>query len=65
MINSLPHNPDFLAILTERAFENFVGKGENAGNIKKCTLFLEPSILSRLKMLSIWTSLKLCRLVKS
>ena len=31
-INSLLHNPDFSTTLKYRAFENIVGKGENAGN---------------------------------
>ena len=30
MFNSLPHNP--LTTLKEEAFENIVGKGQNAGN---------------------------------
>ena len=37
--------------LYKKPFENFVGKGENA------------SLFCRLHMLSIWTSLKFCRLV--
>ena len=58
-------------------FENIVGKGENAGNehfllFKQCFLPLPLRILifqshsfCRLQMLSIWTSPKFCRLVKS
>ena len=31
-LKSLPHKPRFLMMLKKRAFENIVGKGENAGN---------------------------------
>ena len=57
-------------------FENFVGKEENDGN-KHCLLFpqcflsyerqlkhFELHLICRLQMLSIWASLKFCRLVK-
>ena len=59
------------------AFENIVGKGENAGN-QHCLLFpqcflpfskqisiSESHIFCRLQILSILTGLKFCRLVKS
>ena len=56
-----------LMTLMERTFENIVGKGENAGN--QCFLpFLqqvfnfEPHSIRSLQMLSIWTSLRFCRL---
>ena len=32
LINSLPHNPDFLTTQGKKLFENTLGKGENAGN---------------------------------
>ena len=31
-VNPLPHNPDFLTTLRNKALENIVEKGENAGN---------------------------------
>ena len=58
------------------AFENIVGKGENAGNqhfllFQQCFLpfpnqisIFESRFFCRLQMLSIWTSLKICCLVK-
>ena len=57
--------------------ENIVGKGENAGNQHfllfpisflpcwKQILMFELHLFCRLRMLSIWTSLKLCCVVKS
>ena len=66
-----------LTTQTEKPFENIVGKGENAGNLhfllfpqcflpftKQISIFQSP-LFCRLHMLSIWTSLKFCRLVKS
>ena len=58
------------------AFENIVGKEENAGNqhfllfpqcflpIQKQTLTFELHLLCRLQILLIWASLKFCYLVK-
>ena len=66
----------FLSPLEEKAFENIVGKGENAGYkhfllFPQCFLLFPTQISSfesrlfrRLKMLCICTSLKFCRLVK-
>ena len=42
------------------AFENIVGKGENAGNFS-----VQPISFCSLQTLSIWTSLEICCLVKS
>ena len=58
------------------AFENIVGKGENAGNqhflLSQCFLLFptkisisESELFCRLQMLSVWTSLEICHLVKS
>ena len=66
-----------LTTLYKKPFENIVGKGENAGNqhfllFPKCFLLFPKQIsvfqshlFCRLKMLSIWTSLSFCCLVKS
>ena len=66
-----------LTTLKEKAFENIVGKGENAGNqhfllFPQCFLPFPKQIsifqlhsICRLQMLSIWTSLKFCCVVKS
>ena len=63
--------------MEKKAFENVVGKGENAGNqhfllFPQCLLLFptqisifELELFCRLQMLSIWTSLQFCRLVKS
>ena len=63
--------------MEKKAFENVVGKGENAGNqhfllFPQCFLLFptqisifELELFCRLQMLSIWTSLQFCRLVKS
>ena len=63
--------------LKKKAFENIVGRGENAGNqhfliFTHCFLLIPPrsSILEshlfcHLQMFSIWTSLKFCRSVMS
>ena len=65
-----------LMILKQRAFENIVGKGENAGNqhfllIPQCFLpfsnqisISHPHLSCCLQMLSIWTSPRFCRLVR-
>ena len=66
-----------LATLTKKPFENLVGKGENAGN-QHFLLFLQcflpfpkqfsiyqSLIFCRLQVVSIWTSLKFHRLIKS
>ena len=62
--------------LRKRALENIVGKGENAANqhfllFPQCFLpyqrhqsSFELHINCRMQILSIWTSLKICRLVK-
>ena len=74
--DSLPHNANFKLPL-KKPFENFVGKGENAGNqhfllFLQCFLpfseqisVLQSHLFCRQQMLSIWTSLKICHLVKS
>ena len=61
----------------KKTFENIVGKGENAGYqhfllFPQCFLHFHKQISifyihlnCRLQMLSIWTGLNLCRLVKS
>ena len=61
----------------DRAFENIVGKGENAGYqhfllFQQCFLpfpnqifIFHSNIFCQLQMLSIWTSLKFCHLVES
>ena len=61
----------------KKPFENIVGKGENAGNqhfllFPQCSLPIPKRISSfklhlicHLQMPSIWTSLKICCLVKS
>ena len=63
--------------LNEKALENIVGKGENAGDQhflllpqyfpplpKKIQLF-DSLLFFRLQMLSFWSSLKFCHLVES
>ena len=66
-VNSLPHNPN----PEEEAFENIVGKEENAGNqhflpFPQCFLPIPRRISDEVILSSaIWTSLKICRLVKS
>ena len=66
-----------LTTLKKKAFKNIVGKGENAGNqhflfFPQCFLTFSKRIsvfqlhlFCRLQMLSISTSPKFCRLVKS
>ena len=67
-----------LMTLKKKSFENILGKGENAGNqhfllFMQCFLpipkrifrFFKIHLFCRLQMLSIWTSLKICRLEKS
>ena len=61
---------------TKKPFENIVGKGENAGNqhfllFPQCFLpftrqisNFQSCLFCCLQMLSIWTGLKFCRLVK-
>ena len=68
--------PTFYA-LKKKPFETIVGKGENAGNqqfllflqcflpFPKQILTFQSHLVCRLQRLSIWTSLKFCRLVKS
>ena len=75
-INSLLQNPDFLMTLEGITLENTVGKGENAGNqhflpFPQCFLpspkqisILKTHLFYRLQMLSIWTGLRFCCLVK-
>ena len=73
-----PYHTILLTTLRKEAFENILGKGENAGNqhfllFPKCFLHIPEQIsifeliplFYRLQMLSIWTSLKFCCLVKS
>ena len=61
----------------KKPFENIVRKGENAGNqhfliFPQCFFATNPKkkfcfklhLFCRLQVLSIWTSLKICRLVK-
>ena len=39
MINSLPHNPDLVKDRNKGAYENIMGKGENAGYLfQQCFL---------------------------
>ena len=65
-----------LTTLYKKSFENTVGKGENAGNQhfllfpqcfqpfpKQISIF-QSHLFCRLQMISIWTSLKFCCLVK-
>ena len=60
-------------ILRRKAFENIKGKGENAGNhFRQCFLTCQGQMLSlglhlkcRLQILSIWTCVKFCHLIKS
>ena len=66
-----------LTTLWKQPFENIVGKGENAGNqhfllFPQCFLpfpkqisILHSHLFCCLQMLSIWSSLKFCSLVKS
>ena len=62
---------------TSMSLENIVGKGENAGKhhyfpfptlfstlLRKKKKSLQPHLICRLQMLSVWTSLKFYRLVK-
>ena len=61
----------------KKAFENIVGKGENAGNqhflifpqyflpFSKQVLICQSNLFFHLQILSIWTILKCCHLVKS
>ena len=68
--------PTFNDPQTEKPFENIVGKGENAGKqhfllFPQCFLpftkqisISQSPLFCRLHMLSSWTSLKFCRLVK-
>ena len=72
----LPNNLD-LTTLKKKALENIVGKGVNAGNqhfllFPQCFLpfpklisIFATQLFCRLQMLSIWTSQKICHLVKS
>ena len=65
-----------LTTSTEKPFENIVEKGENAGNqhfllfpqcflpFPKQVLIFYSNLFCRLRMLSIWTSLNFCCLVK-
>ena len=74
---TLYHKITTLTTPRKRAFENIVGKEENAGNkhflpFSQCFLpyqrhksSFEQHINCRLQMLSIWTSLKFCQLVKT
>ena len=76
MFKSLPHNPAKRP-LKKKPSENNVGKGKNAGNqyfilFPQCFLPFKKEksnfkwhLICRLLMLSIWASLKTCRLVKS
>ena len=80
-INSLILNPCVLTNPKYKAFENIVGKGENAGNqhflifptmfstlsMTEIIIFatIHLSFASALLLLSIWTSLNWCCLVKS
>ena len=69
--------PKILMTLRRKTFENIVGKGENAGHqhfllFPQCLLPFPNQISTfllhlfcRLQMLSIWTSLKFCCMVKS
>ena len=62
--------------LKKKTFKNIVGKGENAGNrhfllFQQCLLLYQREksshqqyLFSRLEILSIWTSLKFCRLMR-
>ena len=66
-----------LTPLRKKPFENTIGKGENAGNqhfllFPQCFLpfpeqisIFQSPLFCRLEMLSIWTGLKFCRVVKS
>ena len=70
-----PYNDD-LTHWRKRPFENIVGKKENAGNqhfllfprflpLSKQISIFQPHLFCRLQMLSIWTSLQFCHLVKN
>ena len=76
MAKPFPKRSRLLTTLKKKAFENNVGKGENAGNqhfllfptlltFPKQTLLFQSHLFGRLEMLSIWTSLKICHLRKS
>ena len=64
-----------LMTLKKNTFENIVGNRENAGNqhflhnvfykFQKEFPFLSYKLYRRLQILSIWTSLKICQLIKS
>ena len=70
-----PKQSRLLTTLRKKPFKNIVGKGENAGNqhfllFPACFLpfpnqfsIFQSHIFCRLQMLSIWTSLKFCRMV--
>ena len=74
--NPLQHNPEFKQPWEETTFENNVEKGENAVDhfllfpqyflpFPKQNLIFDPCLICHLQMLSIWTSLKFCRLLES
>ena len=62
--------------LKKKPFENIVGNGENAGKqhfllspqcflpFPKQILIIQPHLICRLRILSIWKSVKICGLVK-
>ena len=66
-----------LMTLKKKPFETIVGKGENAGNqhfllfqqyflpISKRVSVFKLHLFCSLQRLSVWTSLKMCRMVKS
>ena len=74
--NPLPHESQLLMTLKKKAFENTVGRRENAGNqhfllFPQCFLLyqrekssLKQLLLCHLQMLSIWSHPKICCLGK-
>ena len=69
-INSLPNNLEFFTTLVDKTFENIMGKVEYAGT-QQCFLPYKRHELSfllhrnwRLWVLSVWTGVKFCCVVK-
>ena len=58
LINPLPQDSRLLTTLTERSFENIMGKGENAGN--QHFLLFPKCFLPVLKQISIFESHLFC-----
>ena len=76
-LNSSTTQSRCLTTLTKKSFESIEGKGDNAGNqhfifFQQCFLLCPTQIsifefylLCCLQLLSIWTGLKFCRMVKT